>query len=464
MDIDESGRISVVGGPAPGASMSRLGALFIVVCMVLIAASCGAVLYLIFGLSGGEATLVALAVLTSLALYNAVGTRMRDRSDVSAQIADLSRGTADLARQVAEIARRTAGLESQADSISDKARAATAPLSAELGEIGTLVKQLAETVALHELKLAKALDFNLDETPEEILPEAAKPELALIAGAKGTKAQPDQSAVIEIVRAAVEANRADLYLQPIVTLPQRKVRFYEAFTRLRREDGSLLLPADFIEPVEAAGLAPRIDHLLLLRCVQVVRRLQLKNRDVGLFCNIAVATLNDAKLFPQLLQFMEANRALAPALVLEFKQSALYDMGPLELEGLAALRELGFRFCIDQVTDLRMDPRDLGERGIRYVKIPAAFLLGQSSASGADIHAADLSDLLGRFGISLIAERIEAETQVVDLLDYDVRFGQGFLFSPPRPVRAEALQGQAEAGEALAREKPRASVAAGAAF
>ena len=28
---------------------------------------------------------------------------------------------------------------------------------------------------------------------------------------------------------------------------------------------------------------------------------------------------------------------------------------------------------------------------------------------------------------------------VVDLLEYDVRFGQGFLFSAPRPVRAEAL-------------------------
>jgi cyclic-di-GMP phosphodiesterase, flagellum assembly factor TipF len=35
---------------------------------------------------------------------------------------------------------------------------------------------------------------------------------------------------------------------------------------------------------------------------------------------------------------------------------------------------------------------------------------------------------------------------VVDLLDYDVRFGQGFLFSPPRPVRAEALQSAAEPG------------------
>ena len=40
-----------------------------------------------------------------------------------------------------------------------------------------------------------------------------------------------------IVRGAIEANRIDLYLQPIVTLPQRKVRYYEAMTRLRTEDG-----------------------------------------------------------------------------------------------------------------------------------------------------------------------------------------------------------------------------------
>ena len=26
---------------------------------------------------------------------------------------------------------------------------------------------------------------------------------------------------------------------------------------------------------------------------------------------------------------------------------------------------------------------------------------------------------------------------MVDLLDYDVRFGQGFLFAPPRPLRPE---------------------------
>ena len=50
----------------------------------------------------------------------------------------------------------------------------------------------------------------------------------------------------------------------------------------------------------------------------------------------------------------------------------------------------------------------------------------------ADIHPGDLPDLLGRYGIDLIAEKIESEGMVVDLLDYDVKFGQGFLFSPPR--------------------------------
>ena len=431
--------------------MLRLGAIFIVLCMALIAASIGAVLYLLVGLKASESLIVAVAVLTGLAVYHAVTSRLRDRSDVGGQIADLSRGTGDLARQVAELGRRTATLEGQADKTIDgaaeKTRAATEAVTGELAELGTLVKQLAETVALHELKFAGAKDFSApakrDAPPAQAV--TASDEAAPAAPAE---AVPDSRAeMIATVRDAIDAGRVDLYLQPIVTLPQRKVRYYEAFTRLRTGDGVTLQPADFLEAAEAGGLMPRIDKLLLFRSVQVVRRLQLKNRDIGLFCNIAASTLNDKELFPEILTFMDANRALASSLMLEMRQNTLRAMGPLETESLAALRELGFRFSMDQVTDLRMEPRDLGERGIRYVKVAASFLLGDTASAGSDIHAADLSDLLGRFGISLIAERIEGEAQVVDLLEYDVRFGQGFLFSQPRPVRAEALRGAADTEE-----------------
>jgi cyclic-di-GMP phosphodiesterase TipF (flagellum assembly factor) len=192
---------------------------------------------------------------------------------------------------------------------------------------------------------------------------------------------------------------------------------------------------------------PKLDNLSVLRCVQVVRRLLLKNREIGLFCNLSSATLTDSG-FPRFLEFAEANRAIAPALVFEFTQGAVRAMGPIEHESLAALAERGFRFSMDNLTDLRVEPRELNERGFRFIKAPAALLLNRVGAASTDIHPADLSDLLGRFGIDLIAERIEAEGAVVDLLDYDVRFGQGFLFSPPRPVRAEALQDADAAGPA----------------
>ncbi len=121
-----------------------------------------------------------------------------------------------------------------------------------------------------------------------------------------------REAIVELIGKAVDANRIDLYLQPIVTLPQRKVRYYEALSRLRTEEGDIITAGDFIEYAESVGLMPKIDNLLLFRCVQVTRRLQLKSRDVGLFCNVSASTLSDPSFFRQFLDFMDANRALAP--------------------------------------------------------------------------------------------------------------------------------------------------------
>ena len=41
---------------------------------------------------------------------------------------------------------------------------------------------------------------------------------------------------------------------------------------------------------------------------------------------------------------------------------------------------------------------------------------------------------------------------MVDLLDYDVRFGQGFLFAPPRPLRPEGASATGGASPNKAQE------------
>jgi len=91
-------------------SMIRISTIFVAICMVLIAASLGMVLYTVAGLRAPEAAIIALAAFTFLILYNAVSMRLQDRSDVGTQIADLSRGTADLAREVSGATRQVGDL------------------------------------------------------------------------------------------------------------------------------------------------------------------------------------------------------------------------------------------------------------------------------------------------------------------------------------------------------------------
>ncbi|HET9904204.1 MAG TPA: EAL domain-containing protein [Xanthobacteraceae bacterium] len=426
----------------------RFGAFLVGLCMVIIAASLGATAYLLLDLTAVEATAIGVTVLSALTAYNAFASRARERADLAQRIADLSRGTGELARQVGEQGRRLLAVEAAMGQAAERTRAATEPLAAELEVLGTLIKQLAESVAAHERQLAQApgappLPPAAAAAPEADMPLAAARETE---GFNASDRQEPESppALQHAVRAALEGNRLDLFLQPIVTLPQRKVRFYEATTRLRTEDGSPLLPADYLSPAESGGLMPMLDNLMVFRCVQVVRRLTNRNRDAGLFCNLAVSTLADSEFFPQFFEFLTGNRTLAPALVFEFAQNALRGMGPVERESLAQLAELGFRFSMDRVTDLQFEARALAEQGFRYIKVPAALLTDRAAATAADIHPTDLAHLLARYGIDLIAEKIETEGTVVDLLDYDVKFAQGYLFAHPRPVRSEVFQGAPE--------------------
>jgi cyclic-di-GMP phosphodiesterase TipF (flagellum assembly factor) len=415
------------------------------------------VLHSVAGISGTESAIVALTALTFLILYNAVSMRLRDRSDVGSQIADLSRGTADLARQVAEFGRRLAAVEGRVVSANSAGADRIQAVVGEINELGVLVKQLAVSVAGHDDMLASGAatampapvnkpdaedQRELPLSGEAAAPIASRPAPVIAAAPAPVAAETaspsrSQAQLLAAVKNAVEENRLDIYLQPMVTLPQRKVRFYEAVTRLRDHNDVIVAADDFIGVAEAGGLIGRIDHAVMLRCVQVLRRLMVRSKDVGIFCNVSAATLGNPANFAQCLDFLEANRALAPSFVLEFKQATFRNLGPTESEHLAALSQRGYRFSIDHVSDLRIEPRELADRGVRFIKVPAALLLDPRQTSTSDIHPSDLSDLLGRFGIDLIAEKIEGERSVVDLLDFDVRFGQGFLFAPPRPLRPE---------------------------
>jgi cyclic-di-GMP phosphodiesterase TipF (flagellum assembly factor) len=316
---------------------------------------------------------------------------------------------------------------------------------ARLGEMGAAVEQRAgaqEKKIVAELQVLETLmrDFagKISHSATAVSHPAPKAQRGPASAYVNTLG--DKSELLETIRSSLEENRVDLYLQPIVSLPQRKLRYYEALSRLRDHNGVVIMPAQYIAVAGQAGLMSVVDNLLLFRCVQIVRRLTQKSRDIGIFCNISGETLVDAEFFPQFLDYMQANRDLAGQIIFEFNQQAVLKAGAEGERNLSILAGMGFALSMDHVENLAMDFLRLKAIGFRHLKVRSHTLTRGMNGAGAAVAAEDFKKLLTRHGLNLIAERVEDEKTVVQLLDYAVDYAQGYLFGEPRAVREESMK------------------------
>ena len=124
-----------------------------------------------------------------------------------------------------------------------------------LADDGRRAEELIDEVHMLE-SLVQRMQHRLDE-PAEVAPFPGRQ----------TSDLRHSPALLETVRDALAENRVDLYLQPVLALPQRKTVFYESFSRLRDETGRVMMPAEYLSVAEPGGLVTAIDNLLLFRCV-----------------------------------------------------------------------------------------------------------------------------------------------------------------------------------------------------
>lgn len=330
------------------------------------------------------------------------------------------------------------------------ARAAIHELTAEVGLLGDLIHQVATTLADHENLLSRlpepAPAAVSAPIPEVVLdPEAARraraeklaAERAAAAAAAREEAEAERAALIG---KALSEGRLEVHLQPIVSLPQRRTCGYEALARLRLDENTLLLPHEFIETVETRGFGPTLDALVLTRALAIARHLGSKDGGIFVSCNFSHATWSSSRALATLTRILDKYRDHTAHLVIEMPQAVFRELDPTSLGLLGAMSANGVRFALDQLVDLRLDPRALFDRGIRYVKAPAALL--QAHVEGrvqSDIDAGDLAALLARMSVTLVADQVEDNPVAADMIELGATMGQGLAFSPPRPVKPEVF-------------------------
>ena len=283
-----------------------------------------------------------------------------------------------------------------------------------------------------EIDMLKSLSARVETDPE-----ASARTIAPLFALEGGR-QPDLTAgdraMLERVRDAIDGDRLDLYLQPIVSLPQRKTRYYEAFSRMRDDAGVVLRPSDYIEAAERANRIGVIDNMILLRCIQALSRIEQQSGRCAIFCNISPATLYDIEFFNHFTDYLKLNRVLAQRLIFEFTYPAVCMTHPRFEANLQSIARRGFMFSVDHVHSLDLDWPALRARNFRFAKASSALL---RAAAGADPSGAVLRAHRKRIedaGIDLIAEKIEFETDMPEILSLGLDYGQGNLFGPPQPA------------------------------
>jgi cyclic-di-GMP phosphodiesterase TipF (flagellum assembly factor) len=242
---------------------------------------------------------------------------------------------------------------------------------------------------------------------------------------------------------AVAAERMEVLLEPIHALAEGRARHFEVSVRLLTADGGAVEQSELSRAAQGSGLMSRIDAARMIRAARVARRLGERGRQGSVLATVAADSLTDDGFVFAAAE--EPGLGGGMSLVLSFAQSEARAFTPGHTQALAALSTVGFRFALEEVTDLDMDFAELKEMGFAFVELDApVFLDGLPAASGR-VPASDICRHLADFGLTLIVGRIEDDWLLARILGFGVLFGKGALFGEPRLVKDEVVANPAAA-------------------
>jgi len=343
-----------------------------------------------------------------------VERQLRRRSE-----ARLEKAIEDLSRLLSTDAQAGSALSQRVNALTDlKVGSRLDALEADLGVVGTVVRQVTEAVAdLEERRRMTAPhkapepDTDPDKMPEPIIP-------------------------LELLRQAVEDRRLVFHIEPIVSLPQRKPFGYDLVPRIAMEEGEFADPPDFMPRHGGEEVVARLEADAIDEAVVIARRSRTAGTPITLFVPMSRASLGSAKAVELILAALDANRAIASSLLFVVAQNDLKAMAAKERASLAAIGKMGVGLSLAAASSLRFDYAELQGLGFKSVRVDATRFLRQPD-SFTDFHPSDIAAYGRRFGIELVATGIIDEQQLLNLFEDGVTLAQGPHIAGPGPVRPD---------------------------
>lgn len=210
---------------------------------------------------------------------------------------------------------------------------------------------------------------------------------------------------------------------------QWQTREAEALIRWRHPRHGLVGPLEFLPEIEEFGLMRQLTELVLHEVAAQLVRWKNKGLDLHACVNLAPSQLNDLKTPGRFASLVGKYGLDSSSFTFEVAEQDLSDPDAPHLQTLRALRETGFRLCLD---DLRVAAASLGaldQLPFDEIKIHASAL---KRAQNDPVRMKVLAAIIGlahNLGMTVCAEGIEDPGTFEFLKTINCDKMQGFLIS-----------------------------------
>lgn len=231
----------------------------------------------------------------------------------------------------------------------------------------------------------------------------------------------------DVILTALNDRRVYLVYQPIVPDLHLPCTKYECLVRMRADDGSEVPAPAFIPAAERLGLI----HLLDRRVLELATQALLVAGEIQLAVNVSWETVRDPVWAEGYIAHLRANRHVAHRLTIELTETQMVDAIESSIEFVAAIKELGCQFAIDDFGAGYTSFRNLKALDIDVLKIDGSFVSGVSTSRENQLFVRTLLDLARNFGLKTVAEWVDNEADAQLLKALGVDYLQGFHIGRP---------------------------------
>ena len=233
---------------------------------------------------------------------------------------------------------------------------------------------------------------------------------------------------------ALKDGQFKMYLQPLVR-KDGGVFGAEALVRWSRPDGTIIMPGDFIETLETAGMIHKLDEYMWELAVRQLSAWKGSgSKDLTISVNVSAKdfySVDVARVMTELVNKYDVDSRM---LRLEITETALLDKQDECEAVVSSLRQKGFLVEIDDFGKDNSSLSLLKDIEADVLKIDMSFLREIEDRERSRTILRSVINMANSLGMDVITEGIETEQQLQALSEMGCNHFQGFYFSKPIPV------------------------------